>query len=146
MSIKHADGGTGKPRSPIAVANESSRDTLKHGAESRFMHGLATEEFEEENYIGEYSLGEDGRVWIKDDRAESGHLVLHAERMGLVRPLFRFNRFIYVYGVNPEAPAPILGAVMFLSDGERIHQCIWEHDGREAFFPRKVEAENLKKA
>lgn len=120
------------------LANESGQDTLKHGAEARFMHGMATEEFVEENYVGEYSLGAKGRVWIEDDRERSGHLILHAEQMGLDRPLFRFNRFIYVYGLNPDSASPILGSVTFFSDGDHIHQFLWQHNGTLAFFPLRI--------
>ncbi len=120
------------------LANESGQDALKHGAEARFMHGMATEEFVEENYVGEYSLGAQGRVWIEDDRVRSGHLILHAEQMGLDRPLFRFNRFIYVYGLNPDSASPILGSVTFFSDGDHIHQFLWQHNGTQAFFPLRI--------
>ncbi|NLW80367.1 MAG: hypothetical protein GXY42_01640 [Desulfovibrionales bacterium] len=130
------------PRSPASggkiLANESGQDILKHGAEARFMHGLATEEFVEENYVGEYSLGAGGRVWIEDDRAMSGHLVLHAEHMGLIRPLFRFNRFIYVYGEDPANPDPVLGSVTFFSDGYIIHQFLWQHNATQAFYPTRI--------
>ncbi len=119
------------------LANESGQDTLKHGAEARFMHGVATEEFVEENYVGEYSLGAEGRVWIEDDRARSGHLILHAERLGLTRKLFRFNRFIYIYGEDSDSPAPILGSVTFFSDGYHIHQFLWQHNSTHAYFPRR---------
>jgi hypothetical protein len=119
------------------LANESGQDTLKHGAEARFMHGMATEEFVEENYIGEYTMGPADRVWIEDDRAQSGHLILHAERMGLTRKLFRFNRFIYIYGEYSDSPAPILGTVTFFSDGYHIHQFLWQHNSTHAFFPRR---------
>lgn len=120
------------------LANESGQDTLKHGAEARFMHGLATEEFVEENYVGAYSLGAKGRVWIEDDRAGSGHLILHAEHMGLIRPLFRYNRFIYIYGERPDAPEPILGTVTFFSDGYHIHQFLWQHNSTHAYYPRRI--------
>ena len=58
----------------MVLANESGQDTLKHGAEARFMHGLATEEFVEENYIGAYSLGAKGRVWIEDYQIGRAHV------------------------------------------------------------------------
>ena len=119
------------------LANESGQDTLKHGAEARFMHGVATEEFVEENYVGEYSLRDSSRVWIEDDRAKSGHLILHAEGMGLHRKLFRFNRFIYVYGDTSESPSPILGSVTFFSDGYHISQFMWQHNSTQAYFPRR---------
>jgi len=126
------------PQSGVTVlANESGQDTLKHGAEARFMHGVATEEFVEENYIGEYSLGKLGRVWIEDDREHSGHLILHVEGLGLTRPLFRFNRFIYVYGENPDSPEPILGSVTFFSDGDHIHQFLMQHNSTHAYYPRR---------
>lgn len=126
------------PRQGVTVlANESGQDALKHGSEARFMHGVATEEFVEENYIGEYAMGKLGRVWIEDDRARSGHLILHAEHMGFKRPLFRFNRFIYVYGENPDSPEPILGSVTFFSDGYHIHQFMWQHNSTYAYFPRR---------
>lgn len=124
-------------RGVTVLANESGQDALKHGSEARFMHGVATEEFVEENYIGEYSLGKLGRVWIEDDRARSGHLILHVEGIGLTRPLFRFNRFIYVYGENPDSPEPILGSVTFFSDGERIHQFLMQHNSTHAYYPRR---------
>ncbi|WP_169725511.1 hypothetical protein [Desulfomicrobium escambiense] len=119
------------------LANESGQDALKHGAEARFMHGVATEEFVEENYVGEYTLHDSSRVWIEDDRARSGHLILHAERMGLHRKLYRFNRFIYVYGDTSDSPSPILGSVTFFSDGYHIHQFLWEHNSTTAYFPRR---------
>lgn len=121
----------------MVLANESGQDALKHGSEARFMHGVATEEFVEENYIGEYSMGKSGKVWIEDDRAGSGHLILHAEVMGLRRPLFRFNRFIYIYGESPDSPDPILGSVTFFSDGYHIHQFLWQHNSSQAYFPRR---------
>lgn len=119
------------------LANESGQDTLKHGAEARFMHGVATEEFVEENYVGEYALSDSSRVWIEDDRANSGHLILHAEGMDLHRKLYRFNRFIYVYGDTSESPSPILGSVTFFSDGYHIHQFMWQHNSTQAYFPRR---------
>ena len=119
------------------LANESGGDTLKHGAEARFMQGLATEEFVEENYIGEYSLPDSSRVWIEDDRSRSGHLILHAEAMGLHRKLYRYNRFIYVYGQSPDVPMPVLGSVTFFSDGYHIHQFMWQHNSTEAYYPRR---------
>lgn len=122
---------------PTILANESGQDSLKHGSEARFMHGVATEEFVEENYVGEYFLGTSGRIWIEDDRKRSGHLILHAEHMNFIRPLFRFNRFIYVYGENPGSPSPILGSVTFFSDGDHIHQFLWQHNSTKAYFPRK---------
>lgn len=119
------------------LANESGQDALKHGAEARFMHGVATEEFVEENYVGEYTLRDSSRVWIEDDRARSGHLILHAEGMGLHRTLYRFNRFIYVYGDTSDSPSPILGSVTFFSDGYHIHQFLWQHNSTTAHFPRR---------
>lgn len=119
------------------LANESGQDALKHGAEARFMHGVATEEFVEENYVGEYTLRDSSRVWIEDDRARSGHLILHAEGMGLHRMLYRFNRFIYVYGDTSDSPSPILGSVTFFSDGYHIHQFLWQHNSTTAHFPRR---------
>ncbi len=126
------------PRPDATVlANESGQDALKHGAEARFMHGVATEEFVEENYVGEYALHDSSRVWIEDDRARSGHLILHAEGMGLHRTLYRFNRFIYVYGDTSDSPSPILGSVTFFSDGYHIHQFLWQHNSTTAHFPRR---------
>jgi hypothetical protein len=132
-------GQVAKRPGATVLANESGQDALKHGAEARFMHGVATEEFVEENYVGEYTLGDDGRVWIEDDRSRSGHLILHAEAMGLHRKLFRFNRFIYVYGDSPDSASPILGSVTFFSDGYHIHQFLWQHNSTKAFFPRRNE-------
>ena len=126
------------PRHGVTVlANESGLDALKHGSEARFMHGVATEEFVEDNYVGEYAMGKLGRVWIEDDRARSGHLILHAEHMDFERPLFRFNRFIYVYGETPDSPEPILGSVTFFSDGYHIHQFMWQHNSTYAYYPRR---------
>ncbi len=122
---------------PVVLANESGRDTLKHGAEARFMHGVATEEFVEDNYVGAYYVPGRGTVWIEDDRAGSGHLILHDDKTGFRRSLFRFNRFIYVYGEGPDSPAPVLGSVTFLSDGSRVHQFIWQHNSTQAYYPSR---------
>ena len=122
---------------PVVLANESGRDALKHGAEARFMHGVATEEFVEDNYVGAYHVPGRGAVWIEDDRAGSGHLILHDDKTGFRRPLFRFNRFIYVDGEGPDSPAPVLGSVTFLSDGSRVHQFIWQHNSTQAYSPSR---------
>lgn len=124
----------GSERKPVILANESGQDSLKHGAEARFMHGLATEEFVEENYVGEYWLSKVGRVWIERNQNNDG-LILHADQMNFHRPLHRFNRFIYVYGTHADQPFPVLGAVTFFSDGDRIHQFLWQHNGTTAYFP-----------
>lgn len=123
--------------SAVYISNESGQDALKHGAEARFMQGLATEEFVEENYVGSYKTTGGVWVWIEDDRARSGHLILHAGT-GFRRPLFRFNRFIYVYGVSPDSPYPALGSVTFFSDGYRIHQFLWQHNGTQAYYPARM--------
>jgi hypothetical protein len=122
---------------PVLLANESGQDALKHGSEARFMHGLATEEFVEDNYAGSYFVPGRGRVWIEDDRARSGHLVLHDDRTGFSRPLFRFNRFIYVYGESPDSSSPVLGSVTFLSDGTTVSQFIWQHNSTQAYYPAR---------
>lgn len=120
---------------PVLLNNESGQDALKHGSEARFMHGLATEEFVEENYVGTYRVSGRGRVWIEDDRAVSGRLILHDEQSGFCRPLYRFNRFIYVYGETPDKPSPVLGSVTFVSDGSMVHQFIWQHNSTQAYYP-----------
>ncbi len=122
---------------PVLLANEPGQDALKHGSEARFMHGLATEEFVEDNYAGSYFVPGRGRVWIEDDRARSGHLVLHDDRTGFSRPLFRFNRFIYVYGESPDSSSPVLGSVTFLSDGATVSQFIWQHNSTQAYYPAR---------
>lgn len=122
---------------PVVLANESGQDVLKHGSEARFMHGVATEEFVEDNYVGAYHVPGRGAVWIEDDRAGSGHLILHDDKTGFRRPLFRFNRFIYVYGEGPDSPSPVLGSVTFLSDGSIVHQFIWQHNSTEAYYPSR---------
>lgn len=104
-------------------------------AEERAMSSLAADEFTEDCYAGEYTFEQNKCVMIEDDRAGSGHLILKADCMGLNRPLYKFNRFIYVYGASPDSPEPILGTVTFLSDGDQVNQLLWQHDGRQAFFP-----------
>lgn len=108
---------------------------LNVGGEERSMSCLAAEEFSEDNYAGEYVFGPGKCLVIEDNRAESGHLVLRADCMGLKCPLHRFNRFIYVYGASPYSPEPVLGTVTFLSDGDHVNQVLWQHGARQAFFP-----------
>lgn len=110
---------------------------LKDGAEVRCMSGVLAGEFEESDFVGEYAMEPDNCVRIEDDRARSGHLVLRADCMGLHCPLYRFNKYIYVYGTTPEPDAPVLGTVTFLSDGNRINQLIWQHEAKQAFFPMR---------
>lgn len=117
-------------------ANEAGQDQLKHGSEARFMHGIATEEFVEENYVGAYAINGEV-VRIIDDRAVSGHLILEDSRTGFRRTLYRFNRFIYVYGHGSESPEPIVGSLIFLSDGQKIHQFIWEYNDTTVYYPRR---------
>jgi hypothetical protein len=57
--------------------------------------------------------------------------------MGLECPLYRFNKYIYVYGESPNSPEPILGTVTFLSNGERVNQILWQHNATQAFFPMR---------
>jgi hypothetical protein len=105
--------------------------------EQRAISCLSSDEFEEEYYAGEYIFGNKKCVVIEDDRAGSGHLILKADCMGVRYPLYRFNRFIYVYGASPDSSEPVLGTVTFLSDGERVNQLLWQHDGNQAFFPMR---------
>jgi len=122
-------------RSPrVHLGNEAGADTLKHGAEARFLHGLATEEFVEENYLGTFAWqGE--HITIEQDQA--GNLWLHDPAHNFHRRLHRFNRFIYVYGPSNESAEPIQGSVTFFSDGERIFQFLWQTHGNHAIFPRR---------
>ncbi|UTF51663.1 hypothetical protein NLA06_07190 [Desulfomicrobium sp. ZS1] len=110
---------------------------IKDGAEVRCMSGLVDEEFAESNYVGDYVFGTNDCVTIQDDRTQSGHLILHANCLGLHCPLYRFSKFIYVYGKYPDSPEPVLGTVTFLSDGSYVNQMILQHDSKNAFFPRK---------
>ncbi|MDO9581656.1 MAG: hypothetical protein Q7J24_00900 [Desulfomicrobium sp.] len=108
---------------------------IKDGSEVRCMSGLVDEEFVENNFAGEYFIGSDKCVIIENNIARSGHLILHADFLKLHSPLYRFNKYIYVYGESPESPEPVLGTVTFLSDGSSVNQLIWQHDSRQAFFP-----------
>lgn len=110
---------------------------MNSASEERAMSCLASEEFTEDCYAGEYTFGNNKCVVIEDDRTGSGHLILKADCMGLNCPLYRFNRFIYVYGASPDSPEPVLGTVTFLSDGDRVNQFLWQHDARQAYFPRR---------
>lgn len=110
---------------------------LKDGAEVRCMSAVLAAEFDESDFVGEYAMGSGNCVRIEDDRAGSGHLVLRADCMGLHCPLYRFNKYIYVYGTTPEPDAPVLGTVTFLSDGGHINQLIWQHEAKQAFFPMR---------
>ena len=110
---------------------------IKDGPEVRCMSGLVDDEFSESNYAGNYELGPNDCVTIEDSRDQNGHLVLHAECLGLHCPLYRFSKYIYVYGKSPDSPEPVLGTVTFLSDGSHVNQLIWQHDSRQAFFPRR---------
>lgn len=110
---------------------------IKDGSEVRCMSGLIDDEFVESNYAGEYYLASGDCVTIEDDRGNSGQLVLHADCLGLHSPLYRFSKFIYVYGKNPDSPEPVLGTVTFLSDGSHVNQLILQHDSRQTFFPRR---------
>lgn len=110
---------------------------LKQGAEARCMPGVDEEEFSEDAYTGAFSLGPNTCVFIEDARKRSGHLVLHADCLGLHCPLYRFNRFIYVYGPSPGSPEPVQGTVTFVSDGSQVTQIILQHEGKEAYFPRR---------
>lgn len=120
----------------ISLAGEGQYPLkLKDGAEVRCMSGVLAGEFDESDFVGEYAMGPDNCVRIEDDRAGSGRLVLHADCLGLHYPLYRFNKYIYVYGTTPEPDAPIRGTVTFLSDGGHINQLIWQHEAKQAFFP-----------
>ena len=110
---------------------------IKDGSEVRCMSGLIDDEFIESNYAGEYFLSSGDCVTIEDDRENSGQLVLHADCLGLHSPLYRFSKFIYIYGKYPDFPEPVLGTVTFLSDGSHVNQLILQHDSRQAFFPRR---------
>ncbi|KAF5040794.1 hypothetical protein DSECCO2_529730 [anaerobic digester metagenome] len=110
---------------------------LKDGAETRCIPGVDDQEFTEENFAGAYSLGPDKCVFIEDARKRGGHLVLHADCLGLHCPLYRFNRFVYVYGSPPGTSAPVQGTVTFMSDGAQVTQIILQHEGRQAYFPMR---------
>ncbi|HCF04943.1 MAG TPA: hypothetical protein DEU72_01690 [Desulfomicrobiaceae bacterium] len=122
------------PHGPVLLANEAGADRLKHGAEARFLHGLATEEFVEDNYVGTFHWQGDP---ISIERDAQGRLWLHDPGHGFRRRLHRFNRFIYVYGPDDDHPEPIHGSVTFFSDGERVFQFLWQEGGTRAVFPRR---------
>lgn len=122
---------------PILAMAADLTPQLKDGAETRCLPGVTDEEFTEENYAGAYTLGPGKCVFIEDARKRSGHLVLHADCLGLHRPLYRFNKFIYVYGESPDSSTPILGTVTFMSDGSQINQLILQHDSSQAYFPMR---------
>lgn len=110
---------------------------IKDGPEVRCLSGLVDEEFVEDNYAGEYSLGSGNCVTIENDLARSGHLILHADCLKLHCPLYRFSKYIYVYRGSQDSPDSVLGTVTFLSDGSRVNQLILQHDSRQAFFPMR---------
>lgn len=110
---------------------------LKDGAETRCIPGVDDQEFMEDNFTGAYSLGPDKCVFIEDARKRGGQLVLHADCLGLHCPLYRFNRFVYVYGAPPGTSAPVQGTVTFMSDGSQVTQIILQHEGRQAYFPTR---------
>ncbi|WP_143075558.1 hypothetical protein [Desulfomicrobium apsheronum] len=121
---------------PINVfAEEANYIVINQGSESRCMSALSNDKFCEDDYKGNYYLGTGDCVTIEDDRVNSGHLILRADCLGLHCPLYRFSKYIYVYGKNPDSPEPVLGTVTFLSDGSRINQMIWLHDSKQSFFP-----------
>ena len=110
---------------------------LKGGAETRCLPGVDDQEFTEDNFTGAYSLGPGKCVFIEDARKRGGQLVLHADCLGLHCPLYRFNRFIYVYGAPPGTSAPVQGTVTFMSNGSQVTQIILQHEGRQAYFPMR---------
>jgi hypothetical protein len=125
----------------ISFAGEfKSLSKICAAAEQRSLPGMSSEEFIEDSYIGEYTFENDQQVIIEDDRSESGHLILKADVMGLDTPLYRFNKYIYVYGTSPDSPEPILGTVTFLSDGEHVNQILWQHNAKQAFFPMRSDS------
>lgn len=135
---KHLPAGGGQASrlrtGPVLLANEAGADRIKHGAEARFLHGLATEEFVEDNYLGTF-LWEGDPISIERD--PQGNLWLHDPDHRFLRKLHRFNRFIYVYGPDDDHPEPIQGSVTFFSDGERVFQFLWQEGGTRAVFPRR---------
>jgi|GEM_PF-6618544 len=124
---------------PCAALAEglNSPSQLKDGAETRCLPGVDDEEFTEDNFSGAYSLGPGKCVFIEDARKRGGQLVLHADCLGLHCPLYRFNRFVYVYGAPPGTSEPVQGTVTFMSDGSRVTQIILQHEGRQAYFPMR---------
>jgi len=121
---------------PLNVfAEDTNYVVINQGSESCCMSSFINDQFCEDNYKGDYFLRTGDCVNIEDDRDNSGHLILHANCLGLHCPLYRFSKYIYVYGKNPDSPEPVLGSVTFLSDGSRINQIILMHDSKQAFFP-----------
>lgn len=117
--------------------NRDIKIKLKDGSEERCMSSISNDEFTHTNYIGDYYFEENNCIRIEDSPDRNGNLILHADCLGLHCPLYRFSKYIYVYGGNPEFSEPILGSVTFLSDGSHINQLILQHDSKQAFFPRK---------
>lgn len=120
-----------------ALAADLSPAQFKDGAETRCIPGVDDQEFTEDNFAGAYSLGPGKCVFIEDARKRGGQLVLHADCLGLHCPLYRFNKFVYVYGAPPGAAAPVQGTVTFMSDGSQVTQIILQHEGRQAYFPMR---------
>ncbi|WP_028578554.1 hypothetical protein [Desulfomicrobium escambiense] len=120
-----------------ALAADLSPAQFKDGAETRCIPGVDDQEFTEDNFAGAYSLGPGKCVFIEDARKRGGQLVLHADCLGLHCPLYRFNKFVYVYGAPPGSAAPVQGTVTFMSDGSQVTQIILQHEGRQAYFPMR---------
>lgn len=122
---------------PILSLAADTALQLKDGADTRCLPGVDNAEFCEENYAGAYTLGPGKCVFIEDARKRKGHLILHADCLNLHCPLYRFNKFIYVYGAPPDSSTPILGTVTFMSNGDEVSQLILQHDGKQAYFPMR---------
>ena len=93
------------------------RGELKGGAElTMTLRALADYQFTLNEYCGYYKVdGEKERFLnVVDGLKAYGRLILYDSKTGLSRTLAQFSKYIFTYGPDFKAEAPVVGSIMFL--------------------------------
>ncbi len=93
------------------------RGEMKGGAElTMTLRALADYDFTLNEYCGYYKAdGEKERFLnVVDGRKAYGRLIFYDSKTGLSRTLAQFSKYIFTYGPDFKAEAPVVGSIMFL--------------------------------
>lgn len=125
------------------IIRVGSVDGLAHrGHEGRFGRSLLADfySYSPDEFAGQFVTAGGRSVSIIDARkTEYGRFLLYDSKLGSLRRLKKFNKYIYTIGPSLTEDEPIMGSVTFLAKDDRIERFIYmPNDDTKALFPGKI--------
>lgn len=146
-----------KPISPKALAEAEVGEADYHvrmdgvahrGAEARFGRMMFADyySYSPDEFAGQFRVEGDRVVTIIDARSTKyGRFLIYDSKLGYLRRLKKFNKYIYTIGPSLEEDKPVTGSVTFLAKDDRIERFIYLPDGEKGLFPSKIHFREEKK-